>query len=114
MLSGKKIGFGITGSFCSIESVKNAIKILQDFGAEIFCFVTPNVLNLDNRFNKAKEFINDIERITDKKVISQLTEAEKFGPFNPLDCMVIAPITGNSLAKLALLTIYLYSPFTGI
>lgn len=33
--------------------------------------------------------------------MSEITKAEKFGPFCPLDCMVIAPITGNSLAKLA-------------
>ena len=43
----------------------------------------------------------NLENITQKEVISQLAEAEKFGPFHPLDCMIIAPITGNSIAKLA-------------
>lgn len=101
MLAGKKIGFGITGSFCSINNIPELIEKLQDTGVEIFCFVTPNILTLDNRFNNANEFIEKLETITHKKVISKITEAEKFGPFHPLDCMVIAPITGNSLAKLA-------------
>lgn len=101
MLEGKKIGFGITGSFCTVNSIPKYISELKELGAELYCFVTPNVLNLDNRFNNASNFINTLETITEKKVISTLTEAERFGPFNPLDCMIIAPITGNSLAKLA-------------
>lgn len=101
MLNGKKIGFGITGSFCTINNIPDAISKLQDAGADIFCFATDNVLTLDNRFNKAREFINELEDLTHKKVIYEITEAEKFGPFQPLDCMVIAPITGNSLAKFA-------------
>lgn len=101
MLNGKKIGFGITGSFCTINNIPSVIEKLQNEGAEIFCFATNNVLTLDNRFNKAKDFIDELEKLTNKKVIYEITQAEKFGPFHPLDCMVIAPITGNSLAKFA-------------
>lgn len=101
MLKDKKIGFGITGSFCSIRNIPEVILQLKKSGAEIFCFVTPNVFRLNNRFGNAKAFIRRLESITEKKVINQITEAEKFGPINPLDCMIIAPITGNSLAKLA-------------
>ena len=61
MLRDKKIGFGITGSFCSINKIFDAIKKLQDSGAEIFCFVTPNVLMLDNRFGRAIDFINKLD-----------------------------------------------------
>jgi dipicolinic acid synthetase, B subunit len=101
MLTNKKIGFGITGSFCTINNIPPALENLQKAGAQIFCFVTKNVLHTNNRFNNANDFIKKLEDITQKKVISEITEAEKFGPFHPLDCMVIAPITGNSLAKLA-------------
>ena len=101
MLRDKKIGFGVTGSFCSVNKIFDAIKKLQDAGAEVFCFVTNNVLTLDNRFGLASDFINKLEDITQKKIISQIPDAEKFGPFHPLDCMIIAPITGNSLAKFA-------------
>jgi dipicolinate synthase subunit B len=101
MLKDKKIGFGITGSFCSMSNIPEIILQLKKSGAKIFCFVTPNVFKLNNRFNNAKDFIKKLEFITKKRVINQITEAEKFGPVNPLDCMIIAPITGNTLAKLA-------------
>lgn len=42
-----------------------------------------------------------IESITGEKVVSSIVEAEPFGPKNPLDCMVIAPMTGNSISKFA-------------
>ena len=101
MLKNKKIGFGITGSFCSVNKILDIIRDLVNDGAEIFCCVTPNVLNTDNRFNKASDLINKLENISQKNIISTIPDAERFGPFNPLDCMVIAPITGNSIAKLS-------------
>lgn len=101
MLKNKKIGFGITGSFCSVNKILDIIQDLVNDGAEIFCCVTPNVLNTDNRFNKASDLINKLENISKKSIISTIPDAERFGPFNPLDCMVIAPITGNSIAKLS-------------
>lgn len=101
MLKNKKIGFGITGSFCSVNKILDIIRDLVNDGAEIFCCVTPNVLNTDNRFNKASDLINKLENISQKNITSTISDAERFGPFNPLDCMVIAPITGNSIAKLS-------------
>ena len=101
MLKNKKIGFGITGSFCSVNKILDIIQDLVNDGAEIFCCVTPNVLNTDNRFNKASDLINKLENISQKNIISTIPDAERFGPFNPLDCMIIAPITGNSIAKLS-------------
>ena len=101
MLKNKKIGFGITGSFCSVNKILDIIRDLVNDGAEIFCCVTPNVLNTDNRFNKASDLINKLENISQKNIISTIPDAERFGPFNPLDCMIIAPITGNSIAKLS-------------
>src|SRR5699024_7955653 len=37
----------------------------------------------------------------DRSVITSIPEAEPLGPKEPLDCMVIAPLTGNSLSKLS-------------
>jgi dipicolinate synthase subunit B len=98
-LNKKKIGFGITGSFCTFELSLKALKELKETGAEIYCFLTNNVLTLDNRFAKVKEFRDRIEEIIGKKIICDIVEAEKFGPFIKLDCTVIVPITGNTLAK---------------
>jgi len=101
MLKGNKIGFGLTGSFCTLEKIFVNLLELKAHGAEIFCFVTPNVLKLDTRFNKSRELLSRLENISQKEIISDIISAEKFGPFCKLDCMIIAPITGNSIAKFA-------------
>ena len=53
------------------------------------------------RFGKGEEWIEKIEEITGNKAIDSIVEAEPLGPKNPLDCMVIAPLTGNSMSKFA-------------
>ncbi|MEN2766396.1 dipicolinate synthase subunit B [Ornithinibacillus xuwenensis] len=100
-LTGKRIGFGVTGSHCTYEAVFGPMERLMDLGAEVVPIVTYTVMNVDTKFGKAKDHIERIESITGKKVISTMPEAEPLGPKNPLDCMVIAPLTGNSMSKLA-------------
>ena len=53
------------------------------------------------RFGTGKEWIEKIEKLAGEKVVSSIVEAEPFGPRNPLDCMIIAPMTGNSISKFA-------------
>src|SRR5699024_11452154 len=53
------------------------------------------------KFGKAKDHIERIETITGKKVISTIPEAEPLGPKLPLDLMIIAPLTGNSMSRMA-------------
>lgn len=100
-LSGKKIGFGITGSHHSHVFVFKELARLVEEGAEVYPFVTDAVNTTDTVHGKAKEKISKLEEITGKPVVSTIVEAEPFGPKIPLDCMVIAPLTGNSLSKLA-------------
>jgi dipicolinate synthase subunit B len=101
MLAGIKIGFGITGSFCTLDKVIDSIIKLKNESTELFCFVTENIISLDTRFGKAHALIEKLTNITGKDPISNIVDAEKFGPLQPLDCMVIAPITGSSIAKFA-------------
>ncbi|WP_026906171.1 dipicolinate synthase subunit B [Paucisalibacillus globulus] len=100
-LKGKRIGFGVTGSHCTYEAVFGPMKRLMELGAEVVPVVTYTVANIDTKFGKAKDHIKRIEEITGKEVISTMPGAEPLGPKNPLDCMVIAPITGNSMSKFA-------------
>ena len=55
----------------------------------------------DTRFGPAHEFMREMERICDKRVIDSLVKAEPIGPKKLLDVLVICPCTGNTLAKLA-------------
>lgn len=100
-LKGKRIGFGVTGSHCTYEAVFGPMERLIELGAEVVPVVTYTVMNIDTKFGKAKDHIDRIESITGNKVISTMPEAEPLGPKNPLDCMVIAPLTGNSMSKFA-------------
>jgi len=100
-LANKKIGFGFTGSHHSQVLVFDELKKLVHAGADVYPIVSNTVKSVDTKHGKANDNIKEIENITGKRIISTIPEAEPFGPKNPLDCMVIAPMTGNSLSKLA-------------
>ena len=91
LLVGKKVGFALTGSFCTFEKTIPQISRLIEEGAEVLPIMSFNSYNMDSRFGKAKDFIQKIEKITGKKVISTIEEAENVGPKNLTDIMVIAP-----------------------
>lgn len=101
MLQGKRIGLGITASHCTYEEVIPMIDSLKDAGATVVPVITHSVLTAATRFGTGEEWIERIENATGEKVISTIVGAEPFGPSTPVDCMVIAPITGNSLSKFA-------------
>ncbi|MGE7020315.1 dipicolinate synthase subunit B [Solibacillus cecembensis] len=101
MLEGKRIGLGITASHCTYEDVVPKIKQFRDAGATVVPIITPSVLHAATRFGTGAEWIEKIEALAGEKVVSSIVEAEPFGPRNPLDCMVIAPMTGNSISKFA-------------
>jgi len=96
------IGFCITGSFCTHSLILEEIKKLKEKGYKIIPIVSDNVYSLDTRFGCAKKFIEDLENITQEKVIHSIVETEPLGPKNAIDVIVVAPCTGNTLAKLAL------------
>lgn len=90
-LKGIKIGFALTGSFCTFKKVISKMKELINQGAEIIPIMSFNSYNLDTKFGKAKDFIKEIEELTDKKIIHTIQEAEPIGPKKMTDIMVIAP-----------------------
>ena len=96
-----KIGFILTGSFCTFNKVIPVIKELKEMGADILPIMSYNAYNLDTKFGKASDFINEIELITEKKTIHTIQGAGPIGPKGLTDIMIIAPCTGNTIAKLA-------------
>lgn len=101
MLKGKRIGLGITASHCTYEDVVPKITDLRNAGATVVPIITHSVLMAATRFGTGEEWVKKIEELSGEKVVSTIVEAEPFGPKNPLDCMVIAPMTGNSISKFA-------------
>lgn len=94
-----RLGFGLTGSFCTFSQVIKQMEILSEY-YDIIPIMSYNAASLDTRFGKAKDHIDRIEKITGKKVIRTIEDAEPIGPKNMTDIMLIAPCTGNTLAKL--------------
>ena len=91
LLVGKKIGFALTGSFCTFEKTIPQISRLIEEGAEVLPIMSFNSYNIDSKFGKAKDFISRIEEITGKKIINKIEDAEPIGPKKLTDVMVIAP-----------------------
>lgn len=100
-LQGKRIGFGLTGSHCTYDIVFPEIERLVNEGVEVIPIVTSTVKNTETRFGLGEDWIERIEKVTGHHVVDTIVKAEPLGPKMPLDCMVIAPLTGNSMSKLA-------------
>lgn len=100
-LKNKKIGFILTGSFCTFNKVIPKIEKLIKMEAEIIPIMSFNAYNTDTKFGKAQDFIKQIEEITGKNIIHTITDAEPIGPKSITDIMIIAPCSGNTMSKLA-------------
>ncbi len=100
-VKGKKIGYVLTGSFCTFSKTIPKMQELVKMGAEVIPIMSYNSYELDTKFGKAQDFINKIEDITGKKIIHTIQEAEPIGPKKLTDLMVVAPCSGNTISKLA-------------
>ena len=100
-LKGVRIGCAMTGSFCTFGKVFEAWRDLKARGAELVPVLSANSAVTDTRFYSAKEITSIFEEITGQKVRTTLPQVEPFGPKKWLDLLIVAPATGNTLAKMA-------------
>ena len=95
------LGFAMCGSFCTFDKAIQQMRILRDAGYEIVPVMSETACSTDTRFGRASDFLWEIEDITGRPAIQTITGAEPIGPKKMVDLMVVAPCTGNTLAKLA-------------
>lgn len=100
-VEGINIGFALTGSFCTFDKIIDEIQKLVNEKANVIPIFSFNASNMDSRFGEAEEWVSRIEKITGNKSIKTIQDAEPIGPKGLLDILVIAPCTGNTIAKLA-------------
>lgn len=100
-LKNLKLGFALTGSFCTIAKVLPEIELLSNCVKNVIPIFSPIVYNTDTRFTNAKELAEQVESITKNKIIKTIPEAEPIGPKKIIDALVIAPCTGNTASKIA-------------
>ena len=98
---GKNIGFAMCGSFCTFERVIKELELLSKCNANIYPIMSEVSYSTDTRFGKSSDFQERLKGIAGKDIIKSVKEAEPIGPKGYLDILVIAPCTGNTLAKLA-------------
>ncbi len=97
-----KIGLGITGSFCNFKNTKNIIQRLKEEKVSLILPIISNCVKEEtNRFGNPEKNIKELEELTENKVIDTLSKAEPIGPKDMVDILIIAPCTGNTVAKLA-------------
>jgi dipicolinate synthase subunit B len=101
VLRGKRIGFALTGSHCTIPDIWDEMGKLIEEGAEVWPIISPSVRTSDTRFGKAHDITERLSEITGRKAMESITEVEPIGPERLLDVLVIVPCTGNTIAKLA-------------
>ncbi|SDI94953.1 dipicolinate synthase subunit B [Natribacillus halophilus] len=101
MLVGKQIGFGLTGSHCTLEEVIPMINALQAEGAEVIPFVSHTIQTTETKFGTPNQWLESIEKAAGQEAVNSIPKAEPYGPKTPLDAMLIAPMTGSSVSKFA-------------
>lgn len=100
-LSSKTIGFAMTGSFCTFRRVLKELEALAETGAVIIPIMSRNAYETDTRFGTSEFFREEVVRICKNPILHTVRETEPIGPKGYLDLLIIAPATGNTLAKLA-------------
>ena len=98
--SKKRLGLALCGSYCTYEKLFAAAEKLSD-KYELIPIMSETAAETDTRFGAASEHIKRLMLLSGKKVVTTIAEAEPLGPATPMDALLIAPCTGNTLAKLA-------------
>lgn len=94
------IGFAMCGSFCTYAQVFPVMEELAQHHNIIPIF-SPVSYTTDSRFGTAASHIQRATEICGKAPLHTIAEVEPIGPKKLLDALIIAPCTGNTLAKLA-------------
>jgi dipicolinate synthase subunit B len=97
---GFNLGVCICGSFCTHSVVLDKLQQLKELGIRLYPVISESVQKTDTRFGKSVDFCQRVYEICERVPITTIAEAEPIGPKKELDAMLVAPCTGNTLAKL--------------
>ena len=97
----ERVGFAVCGSFCTHRQVLEALATLAGIYETIIPIVSETAALTDTRFGPADDLLKRLEEITGRTALCDIPAVEPIGPKHLLDVLVIAPATGNTIAKLA-------------
>ncbi len=101
-LEGVSVAVALTGSHCTLEKVLPEIEKIILEGGQVSAVISPSVDHTDTRFGESAMWKHRLVQVSGNKLIHSISGAEPVGPKKLFDVVVIAPCTGNTLAKLAL------------
>lgn len=96
----KRLGLALCGSYCTYEKLFAAAEGLAE-EYELIPIMSETAARTDTRFGTAYENRQRLERLCHRPVVASIAQAEPLGPKEPMDALLIAPCTGNTLAKLS-------------
>ena len=96
----KRLGLALCGSYCTYEKLFQAAEKLAET-YDLIPIMSENAAETDTRFGTATQHIKRLMLLSGHKVVTTIAEAEPLGPAQPMDALLIAPCTGNTLAKLS-------------
>ena len=100
-MTATRVGFALTGSFCTFARAFDAIEKLVALGYDVTPILSYQVQNADTRFFRYAEVLERLEKATGKEPLTTLQQVEPIGPKKMLDAYIVAPMTGASMAKMA-------------
>lgn len=100
-LENKRIGVGLTGSFCTFEKAFLQMERLIEEGAAVHTVFSDAAQTINSRFGRAEDFLKRAEEMTGHEPMTTIEAAEVIGPTGCLDALVLLPCTGNTMAKLS-------------
>lgn len=100
-LHGKTIGIGIAGSHCSYDEVLPEIARMRSEGATIVPVISETARTTDTRFTTASDLRTKLVELTGFEPIDSIVDAEPTGQKKTFDAFLIAPCTGNTMARFA-------------
>lgn len=95
------LGYAFCGSFCTHKNALEQLELLCKT-EEVLPIFSERVQSTNTRFGNAADLLGRAEELCGREGIKTVTEAEKAITNAALDCLLVAPCTGNTLAKAAL------------
>lgn len=97
----ERVGFAVCGSFCTHDKVLRALEEVTKLYETVIPIVSEISAFTDTRFGTSEDLLDRLEELTGREVLCDIPTVEPIGPKGLLDLLVIAPATGNTIAKLA-------------
>lgn len=96
------IGYALCASYCTVKDSLRELEILVNRGYDVLPIVSERLYENDSRFSTKESVRQRIEELTGRAPIHTIRDAEPLGPKTPLDALIVAPLSGNTMAKVAL------------